>query len=264
MRLRLLGAIPAAAVLIGCGTSGPTPSPSPSPAVAAAAEASCGVQVVWPGFGDLHAIRTQIEERAKLELLGIGEGASAVSVNLRARAECLARSIVTAYGSKVEVTVGLLPFPLKPQANGGCPIGSWPHGVMPFLKTTLDVQPMEILQGEWFRGNVRFANPGGSPANVETSSNYSAYLMQPGVETPVGYPEGGSMGTGLSFTLAPGQTRDVPVFGGTASCDPALGYMLPIGQYEARAMIDFSTRDGPLQEFWSDPLRLTVVAPPPS
>lgn len=72
------------------------------------------------------------------------------------------------------------------------------------------------------------------------------------------------MGTGLLLTLLPGQTQDVKAFGGTASCDPALGYVLPAGTYQARALIDFSPGESGVHVFWSDPIQIEVVAPPSS
>lgn len=89
-------------LLAGSGDVAPTPTPTPTPGETFVAVAPCDVPIVWRPLADLTSIRFEIEERAKPELLGIGEGANTVMVNLRARAECLARSIVAAYGPNVE------------------------------------------------------------------------------------------------------------------------------------------------------------------
>jgi hypothetical protein len=214
-------------------------------------------------FADLPSIRAEIEEQAHAQLVMIGDGATTVSVGLRAGAECLARQIVAVYGPKVDVTVGLLPFPLRPVANRSCLVGGWPPGSVPFLKASLDIQPNRVAQGDTVKGTVRFTNGGVGQLHLDTSSNFSIYVFAVGADVPVGASEGGSMGTGLLVELAPGQSKDVPAFGGTASCDPALGYVLPTGQYQARALIDFSPPEGGVHVFWTDPLEVEVVAPPP-
>jgi hypothetical protein len=108
---------------------------------------------------------------------------------------------------------------------------------------------------------VQLANAGPVPFDLETSSNFTAYLFNRGGVQPVGRPEGGSVGTGLSAPLLPGQSTDIKILGGTASCDPSLGYVLPVGQYEARAFIDWSVPEGGLRFFWSEPAPIEVVAP---
>ena len=63
-------------------------------------------------------------------------------------------------------------------------------------------------------------------------------------------------------TLTPAESILLPGFGGTASCDLALGYTLPPGAYEARALVDF-VRD-PEDEvvfFWSEPSTVEIVNP---
>ena len=39
-------------------------------------------------------------------------------------------------------------------------------------------------------------------------------------------------GVGIDVDLAPGASAELPVVSGTASCDPALGYLLPPGDYQ--------------------------------
>jgi hypothetical protein len=209
----------------------------------------------------LAAIRAEIEGRHLPDLIMIGDGANVVSVGLRARAECVARSIVAAYGPRVEVTVGLFPFPFRAQANRGCQLGSWPLGSIPFLRSTISIDD-RIVQGEFFKGSVRFTNAGAALIDLDTDSNFPIYLFRGGADVPIGGSEGGSIGTGLTFQLAPGQSRDIPGFGGTASCDAALGYVLPSGQYDARALINFSPPEGGVHQFWSDAFRVEVVDPP--
>jgi hypothetical protein len=63
--------------------------------------------------------------------------------------------------------------------------------------------------------------------------------------------------------LGPLESIDIDVLGGTASCDPALGYALRPGQYEVRAVIDaYTMHDNAPTDIGyilSDPAPLTIV-----
>jgi hypothetical protein len=253
----LVRALCASAMIVACGNAEPTPPPSAGETPVA--PVACAAAMPFPPHQDLTSIRAEIEARAAGEFTSIGNGATTVMVGLRARAECLARQIVAAYGPSVEVTVGLLPFPPRPQAKRGCQVGG-PFGAVPLLQATLEV-PSQVERGEWFKGNVRFANVGPAPISLVTSSSFTVYLFPLGNQVAIGTSEGGSMGTGLAMSLAPGQTEKVKAFGGTASCDLALGYALPVGQYRARALIDYSPPDGAIHYFWSDPTPVEIIAP---
>jgi len=66
----------------------------------------------------------------------------------------------------------------------------------------------------------------------------------------------------LGSLLDPGEAVDLEASGGTASCDLALGYVLPAGTYEARALVDYQepvTFES--RAFWSEPTLIEVVAP---
>ena len=66
----------------------------------------------------------------------------------------------------------------------------------------------------------------------------TALIYRTGTDQVVGAFDGGIRGVGLGGTLAPGESIDVSVFGGTASCLAELGYALPPGTYDVRAAID--------------------------
>ena len=224
------------------------------------ASVACPQPHLWPPLTELHDIRAEIERQVLSELLMIGDGARTVVVGLRSTSVCLARELFAAYGPKLEMTVGLQPFPPRAGLDRGCPIGNWPFGNIPFLEAALHVPQPRVVQGAFFKAKVRFVNRGAGQLHIETSSNFNVYLFQP-ARGPVGAPEGASLGTGLMFDLAPGKSRDVDAFGGTASCDSALGYVVPAGSYDARALIDQSPPGGGVHVFWSDATRIEVVAP---
>lgn len=192
----------------------------------------------------------------------VGEGANRViGVGLRANAEALARELNTRYGAAVELTVGLFPFPPPTAPQRACD---------QVRRPVVDHQPLEaavaigptVVAGDFIRGKVRLMNAGVGPYELNSSSTFPVYLFRPGDQTPVGSPEGASAGTGFGKTLAPGETVLLDAGGGTASCDLALGYVVPAGTYEARALIDFQepvTFD--LRFFWSAPTMVEVVRP---
>jgi len=253
----------------GCETTRPTASPaiaaSPAPpqSTSSPAAAACANDVVWPPHDDLPSIRAEIESRAIAlgELHSIGDGAGVVTVSLSARSECLARGIVAAYGSNVDVTVGLLPFPPRAGADAGCPPVPWPFGATPGLTAALRFEADRVKQGESLAATVRFANLSFGNIDVLTSSSFPIYVFAADPDRPVGAPDGPVAGTGLGFTLAPAEGRDDGAYGGTASCSARLGYVLPVGTYRARALVDLSPPEGGLHVFWTDPVPLEVVAP---
>jgi hypothetical protein len=46
------------------------------------------------------------------------------------------------------------------------------------------------------------------------------------------------VGVGVGSELGLGESVDIDVLGGTASCDPDLGYTLPLGRYQVRVPVD--------------------------
>jgi hypothetical protein len=90
----------------------------------------------------------------------------------------------------------------------------------------------------------------------------SAVVVLPGTETVVGTYDGAIAGVGIGGELAPGALRDLTIVGGTASCDPELGYALPPGDYEVVVLFDqYAYPNGEFQLSYlaSDPVQLTVV-----
>ncbi len=193
--------------------------------------------------------------------LSLGEGANRViSVGLRANAEDVARELVARYGAAIQVSVGNFPFPPPGAPQRAC---DWTPQVAADhepLVGTLGIEPA-VVGGEFFRGKLRLTNDGLGSYPLETSSNFSMFLFRPGELLPIGSPEGGSMGTGYSKLLGRGETVEFDAAGGTASCDLSLGYVLPAGTYEARALVDFQDATFELGHFWSEPTTIEVVDP---
>jgi len=191
----------------------------------------------------------------------LGECAGVVKVGLRASAEELARELQAKYGDAIELSVGLFPYPPPAEAQRAC---------LHIRQTVLEHFPLvadveidrPIVSGTPYEGKVRLTNAGPTPFDLQTSSSFGLFLFRPGESDPIGMSELGSMGTGRGAALTPGASLQLQGFGGTASCDLALGYAVPAGAYEARALVDYE-RD-PEREavfFWSEPSTVEVVNP---
>ena len=194
--------------------------------------------------------------------LSIGEGANRViSVGLRANAEAVAREIVAKYGTSVEVTVGNFPYPPPEVPKRAC---DWLPRVVPDhrpLTAALAIQP-SVTGGDFFKGQVRITNAGPAPYELSTSSSFTVYLFRPNETQPIASSEGLVAGTGYGRTLGPGDGIEIVAGGGTASCDLAVGYVVPAGSYIGRAIVDYQepvTFEN--RNFWSEPAPILVVDP---
>jgi hypothetical protein len=245
-----------AALLGGC-------NPSPSPAVTAQPGPTVRPSFDAPGSPSAltpDQIRAEIEPLLGQSAISVGEGANRViAIGLRANAEALARELVARYGTAVEVTVGLFPYPPPTAPQDGC---AFVREVTPDhrpLAAGLVLEPT-VPSGGFYKGTVRITNTGPAPFALDTESSFSVYLFRPGEDVVIGVSEGGVMGTGYGKTLAPREALDLPAGGGTASCDLAVGYVLPAGAYVGRALVGFAD---PItlefRWFWSEPAPIQVV-----
>ena len=245
--MRWARAVLIALLLAGCSGSGPpalTPLPSP-----------------WPSPADLVTIQAQIEARAGTQLRSVGQGQGRVEVGLGAGGAALAAELLAAYGPAVHITVGLFEYPdRKPSTVGdGACKPAWTIIERSDVRAWLDVPAPRIVSGDTFRATVRIEATGPQAVTVETGEPLLVYLFKPGSTAPIGVYDGGIAGVGRTFELTPGHPGTVNAGGGTASCDASLGYALPPGSYEARALVEDGHPDDS-HSFWSEPATIEVVA----
>lgn len=255
---RLLALALIAGVVIGC-------DPAPSPA--SSTRAGPTPRPSFPAAGSPanlspDQIRAELMPLMGTSGLSIGEGARGIiSVNLRANAEGVAREIVAKYGSAVEVTVGNFAYPPPEARSRSC---LWlPQVVIDHrpLQATLSIQ-RTVIGGDFFKGTLRLTNAGVVPYELLTSSGFTVYLFRQGETEPIASSEGAVAGTGYGRTLVPGEGVDLGAGGGTASCDLAVGYVIPAGTYIGRALVDYQepvTFEN--RVFWSDAAPIEVVEP---
>ena len=256
MRHRVLAAGPvvvAAFLVAGCVT-GPSPT---APATTAP---------LTPGpvaSLSLDELRAEITELAGRSLTSIGEGSDGLVVQLTPDAEAIAREIYARFGGSVRVGVGFFPFPPPTDVERSC---AWIPDLTPLpgLVATIEMPRLTIVQGQSFNAKVRLTNRQPNPLGLETSSNLSLYLFRAGDDLPIGASAGGLLGMGWGAQLLPGESTEVQGGGGTASCDLSLGYMVPPGAYQARALVDYvheTGEDREIRHFFGEPLLVEVVAP---
>jgi hypothetical protein len=253
----------ATVLAMSMGAAGCNGQPSPSPI----AQAGPTVRPSFDAPGPPSAlspdqIRAEIEPLVGQSAISVGEGANRViAIGLRANAEALAKQLVAQYGTAVEVTVGLFPYPPPASPKRSCefiPQAGGDHGP---LVASVVLDPT-VISGGFYRGKVRIKNTSAAPYKLSTDSSFSAYLFRDGDSLPIGVSESGVMGTGFEKTLAPGETLELPAGGGTASCDLGVGYVLPAGSYVSRGLVDFA--DPVTLEnrwFWTEPAVIQVINP---
>jgi hypothetical protein len=193
----------------------------------------------------------------------VGRGAGVIHVNLRADGEGVAAEVVAAYGDLAEITVGMLPYPDRFASPPLC--GPEPGELTSDapLTAAAELDADVVASGADFRGKVTITNGGDVDFDFMSGPTQTAVVYLPGADTPSGFFTGGMDAIGFGATLAPGESVTLDVVGGTASCDPALGYALPPGPYEVRVRVDVQTAhdNAPTEVAYllSDPVPLTVV-----
>jgi hypothetical protein len=215
---------------------------------------------------DLLEIQQEIVERARPFLVSASSGGASgvIEVGLRANGEGMARQIVEQYGDAVHITVGLLSYPDRARADGLTTCGP-AEGTLRQdapLRGTLVLESINVASGADFNAKVRVANVGVNDFDFQSGSPATALVFAPGGGEAIGTFAGGIAGVGIGRVLRPRDSIDIDVLGGTASCDPALGYALPPGLYDVRAVIDVLTMhdNAPtdIGYILSDPAQLVV------
>jgi hypothetical protein len=211
----------------------------------------------------LEQIQEGLAARYREVLRSVGRGAGVLHLGLRADGEAAAAEVRAEYGDLVEITVGILPYPDPFAHGGGC--GGLPGPIVtdtPFaVSATLDAAT--VRSGHDFGGTVTVTNTSASAAVLDTGQPATAIVFRAGSNRPVGFYDGGIAGTGFGGNLGPSESLSFDLLGGTASCDPALGYALPPGRYDVRVPVDQYTmhENAPTEISYllSDPVPLTIV-----
>ena len=187
---------------------------------------------------DLEQIQRDIVALADGHLRGVGIGAETIDVQLRADGLSIADQIHAMYGDLLTIQVGLLPYPDPTSAGSVCSalvrdvISDTP------LRAVARLDSAQVVTGQDFGGTVTITNTGPDVVEFESGDPMTALVYRRGSDAVVGTYDGGIGGVGTGGTLQAGGTIDIDVLGGTASCEPSLGYALPPGLYDVRVTVE--------------------------
>ncbi len=187
---------------------------------------------------ELEQIQQAIVALAGQHLRSVGIGAETIDVQLRADGLSIAEQIHATYGDLLTIYVGFLPYPDPASAGVDCSAILKDIVTDTPLRVSARLDTARVVTGEDFRGTVTITNAGADVVEFESGDPMTAVVYRRGSNQVVGAYEGGIGGVGAGGTLQPGETLDIGVLGGTASCDPTLGYALPPGSYDVRVRVD--------------------------
>ncbi|MES2208889.1 MAG: hypothetical protein V4515_01725 [Chloroflexota bacterium] len=211
----------------------------------------------------LEEIQRAIVSLAGQHLRAVGIGAETIDVALRADGLSVAEQIDATYGDIVTIRVGFLPYP-NPE-SGGVDCSAILRTIITDspLRATARLNTARVVSGADFQGTVTVTNAGPDSVVFESGDPMTALVYPRGSDEIVGAYEGGIAGVGTGATLVPGGTIDIGVLGGTASCDPSLGYALPPGRYDVRVTVEQYAHPNPngvvITYLLSDPVPLEIT-----
>jgi hypothetical protein len=158
-------------------------------------------------------------------------------VGLQPGREWLARQLGATYGSKLAISIGLTTWHGRPGRSPVCGSLSEPTALPKGLQLSLHFDHNAVVSGSSFHGTVLIKELGPGHFSMDTGQPVQAVIVRTGTRKVVGVYSAGIGGTGYRVNLARGQSRSVPVIGGTARCDGGTGSALPAGTYGVMAEI---------------------------
>lgn len=188
-------------------------------------------------------------------ILSIGRGRGAIEITLAANEELLAGELLARYGDAVEITVGALAFPLE-EAEAVCddpPTGNSLPGLR--IEVIAPSEPVSATGVMPLELTVVLTNDSDTPIQFGSGTAIGTILDQAG-EVVSSSTVFAIADVGIGVDLAPGQSMQLPLVASTASCDPALGYTLPPGDYRLVAAVQHS--DGDTMRLHSPPVPIVV------
>ncbi|MDW3216734.1 MAG: hypothetical protein R8G01_22280 [Ilumatobacteraceae bacterium] len=157
-----------------------------------------------------------------------------LSITLAPEEADLAAELKAEFGRHVNLTVGLLPFPLdaaspvcgeRPTSTDEAPLS---------VRLEMPDEPVDAGGAVPARLTGVVTNEGRDPVELLIGYLSAVVLQDDRVVNGNGFsvPEGA-----VEIELAPGSSEEVEVLLSTASCDPDIGYVLPAGRYPVVAVL---------------------------
>jgi hypothetical protein len=218
----------------------------------------------WPR-ARLNAIRDEVRHMATSGEMGLfsgwgGTDRGRLEVSLRADGEAVAAQLKERYGDAIDITVGFLHYP-DCQFSGS--VGQLlansfrqrPEVLCDPLRVTLE-DPLEVRSGANSRSSIRLINDGPVEIVVKTNGQATAVVIDPETGDVVGGYSGAQTLPLVGFSAPAGDSVVIPVFVGTASTVPRLGYSVPPGQWALEIGLAFTDN----RRFRTPPLPLNVTS----
>jgi hypothetical protein len=166
------------------------------------------------------------------------------SIRLAPWATDVAEQLHRTFGGDVELVVGLLdyPEPQPPRQHAKAP-----DDIAEMDPTAITVEldaPVLVASGHHTRGALRIHNKGTEPIVIATNGQVTAQVVDPRTREIVGIFSGFQTLRGIYFRAAADSTVVVPVLIGTASVSPALGYVVPAGEWAIQIVLDLEEAEG--------------------
>lgn len=180
------------------------------------------------GLGD--ELADALVDELSGRFLSIGRGTDAVEIVLAPDEEPLASELLSRYGDRVNLSVGRLAYPLD-DASSVCPDAPERRS-QPDLGIEI-VEPDGPVSASGVQSlqlSVRLMNISQSPISfssgtaIGTITDLAGNVVSSGATSEL-------TGEEIPIKLGPGESTDLALFASMASCDPALGYVLPPGDY---------------------------------
>jgi hypothetical protein len=266
-------------MLSGCGSTTKSSAPTSSSTTPSSTTPSSTTQgtiaaveqvttLYVPTSAQPGSIRQYIEELTKINPTGFREWGSkdangAERITLGADQEPLAADLVRRFGDRIRIQLGHLAYPLDPTSASTCPSADFTTENVG-LSATIVLAESTVQPGDDFKGTVTITNTSDRTIAFEGGEPVIAFIRRHGELGVVATPESYIAGVGIGAKLKPGESQTISMVGGTASCDPKIGFALPPGTYEVITEVLGPSTSGPNAKLrlWAGPVELVVTSGP--
>lgn len=165
------------------------------------------------------------------------------------------------FGDLVQLTVGALPYPADRLPGGAPPAARRPADPLDPAQAEAELDgPAVVRSGYTLRHGLLLRNRSGQELAIATNGQVTAVVVDPASGEVVGGFAGMQALPLITFRVAPGETRRIPLLIGTASIRPALGYTVPAGPWGIQADLTMGPgEENPVQRASRVPHRTPIL-----
>jgi hypothetical protein len=219
---------------------------------------SCGIVATWE---ELRAVLADLLENPDHPLLAfpgphVHDVPPPYRIQLEAWAVDIAAELHRRFGSDVDLTVGGLRYPDgQPAWSGQRRPKAVDYPLLPSdrLSISLD-EPIVVASGITSRSNLRVHNHQDSTELVFTNGQITARVVDPRTGKVIGGYFGAQKLPGVTFEIAPRQSRTIPLLVGTASTNRDLGFAIPPGEWSFDAILSLQS-----VQYRTPPMPITIT-----